>query len=117
MSNLFLCVTGSVNYVKLLLLFVYKHLHSGQNFSCAFVQDFDIVKQYVDEDDFDLDIGLPKVLLKTRFRILPVSSIVRPVRLIPNYRSIKLHGYQEYFVRYNIDYSGLVEKYYQQIKQ
>jgi hypothetical protein len=102
--------------VKLISIFKYKHPLSGKKFPCAFVQDYDIVKHDVDEDDFDKDFGLPKVLLMKRFRILSASSIIRPVRLIPNFRSWKLCDRNEYFVRFDIDYSGLVNRFLENMK-
>lgn len=100
-------------FVRVLLFFQYKHLHSGETFDLALVQQYDpSSNSNVDQFSYDRRFNLPKIVRKKKYSLIPVQAIVLPVRLMPDFELLSSLNKKEYFVRYNIESSALVDDVY-----
>lgn len=101
------------------LIFSYKYKASGEVFQLVFVQKYEFStqafssQQTVDELGCGTWFGLPKLVLGNQYVLYPTHQVVGPVCLIPDFEIEQTQGRQEYFVRYNIDMSSLVDKVYE----
>lgn len=77
------------------------------------MQAYEPSTYHVDEFGYDPRLSLPKIVRKKRYSVILVSSIVRPVRLIPDFELLACNK-KEYFVRYNIEKSTIVDSVYSQ---
>lgn len=103
---------GNLEFGRLLLLLCYKHQHSGRQFNVAYVQVFKPSKhKKVDKNGYDTRFSLPKVVPKKRYKLVDVNMIVRPIRMMPDFELLEEEK-TEYFVRYNIEQSSIVDKVY-----
>lgn len=106
-----------MRFAKLLLLFRYHDQESDKVYELAFVQNYRPSRHKVDDYGYDQRFGLPKIVLLKEYSVVPCSSVVRPVRLMPDFELEKEAQKREYFVRYNIDFSSLVDEFYEYVKR
>ena len=95
-------------FCKVLLLFEFTD-NGHKCHQLAFIQDYNGSQApFVDENFYDTRFSLPKIVPTENFKVIHVSNIVCPVRLIPDFQLLK-NGEEEYFVRYQMESSTLVD--------
>ena len=110
-SNKFPSADEKVWFWKLQLLFKCMDDMFDNTFQLVFVQKYVSSNSlYTDGFSCDTRLSLPKIVSIKHFSIIPAASVICPVHIIPDFELVEPNHPREWFVRYDITESSILEK-------